>query len=159
MSIARLIYFFHQYRFFLFESHSIIISKQEESKSKVLFCLYVNNCKVYVWRFDISYVMSIFNRFSFLINAFSMKDRRRHVLCSFVTQKRYFFKKKRKINWLQSTIDSNVKKLKFKFVQSQKWNIHKIVKKLLKQIRWWIKLHFKLSHVSSRIYQHMQSKN
>ena len=41
-------------------------------------------------------MMSIFNRFSFLINALSMKNRRRHVLCNFVTQKRYFLKKKMK---------------------------------------------------------------
>ena len=36
----------------------------------------------------------MFNHFSFLINAFSMKDRRQHVLYNFVTQKRYFLKKK-----------------------------------------------------------------
>ena len=124
--------FFIDIAFLLFKSYSIIVSKQKKNRLEILFCLYVSNCEVYVWEFNISYVMLIFNRFSFLVNAFSMKDRRRHVLCSFVIQKRYFFKRKWKINWLQSTIDSNVKKLKFKFVQSQKWNIYKIVKKLLR---------------------------
>ena len=36
-------------------------------------------------------------------------------------------------------------KLKMKY-------IHKIVKKLLRQVRWWIKLHFKLNHMNSRVY-------
>ena len=79
--------------------------------------------------------MSIFNCFSFLISALSMKDRRRHVLCKFITQKRYFFQRRVKNQLI--AVDDQLKneEIKIQIIQSQIQIVHEIVKKLSRRIR------------------------